>query len=230
MDIWHPARVYPPPSFKHFLGGDQKTEIPFLTCAPKPSVPKLICSRLQKNGHWPTLHSAASASRGVQLCSGSLGKTLCNCAISCQGSLAVPWSFQAKFLQVHDQFWTIKQCHIKRNENTVSSSSQLEKIKYLWVCFMCCTYLTLGRSCRSQGFEIQREGNISTWLLSLLLLHMWEFPLSSLLCPSQNSFSFWLRNIDVSAIYCSPGSFPLLCLPTQQFFPRCKETWLEEFL
>lgn len=135
-----------------------------------------------------------------------------------------------QFLQVHDQFWTIKQCQIKRNENTVSSSSQLEKIKYLCVCFMCCTYLTLGGSCRSQGFEIQREGNISTWLLSLLLLHMWEFPLSSLLCPLQNSFSFWLRNIDVSAIYCSPGSFPLLCLPTQQFFPRCKETWLEEFL
>lgn len=169
-----------------------KLKYAFLPCALNPSVnkPKLINSRLQKKGLCSSLHSTGSVSWGAQLCSGGLGKMLCNCAIPCQDSLAFPCSFQAKFLQVHDQFWASKQSQIKRKRQSKQFISSGEaKISLQWdvlLMFYLLWLPHLRRELRKPGCEIQREGSISTHSLSLLLLHMRAVP------PHQFALSFTL--------------------------------------
>lgn len=176
-----------------------------------------------------------SASGGAQLCSGSLGKMLCNCAIPCQDPLAFPCSFQAKFLQLHDKFWFNKRRQIKRKKKPKQTKQQSKllisareaKISLQWdvLLFYLLWLPHLRKELCKPGCEIQREGSFS-----FCLLHVWAIPPHhfALSLPPNNSFSFCLRHIslDTSAAYCSTTPFPLVCPSTQPFFPEAQGTLL----
>ena len=163
-----------------------RQKYPFSHVPPNPlwTSPSSSVPGCRKKCHCFAVCNMGSAFDGAQLCLGSSGKMLCNCAIPCQDSLVFSCGFQAKFLQFHDQFWA---SNVKLKwKNRVSSSSQLGKLKYLCSgmyasCFICCGYLTLGGSCARQGVKSKEKAVFSCARCPYSYCTCEQFPLTSLL-------------------------------------------------
>lgn len=109
VGTWHPSRVNSPRSFiERFSWQWSRGWNNF------PPLHQTPCGQAETHqfqaAEERSLLCFLCCERCIWMSTGSSGKTLCNCAIPWQGSLAFPCGFQAKFLQVHDQFWASKQC------------------------------------------------------------------------------------------------------------------------
>lgn len=116
-------------------------------------------------------------------------------------------------------------------KSRVHSSSHLRKQKYLCsgmysLCFICCGYLSLGRSCISQSVKSKEKAVLPCVFCPPACCTCECFPLTtsspSLFPPNINSFPFWFRNISLGTSSYSTASFHMI-FPYSTILPQKAE-------